>query len=68
MGEPYAPDKPVLKLVGTDGNAFAILAAASRAARAAGKDEAWLQAFRAAATSGDYDHLLAVCMEWFEVE
>jgi hypothetical protein len=60
-------DRPVLVLVGTDGNAFAILGKARRALRLAGRGDDWA-AFVAEATSGNYDHLLATAMRWFEVE
>jgi len=59
--------KPRLKLVGEDGNAFAILARAKRALREAGREEE-IQDFVHEATSGDYDHLLRVVMQWFEVD
>jgi hypothetical protein len=59
--------KPKLKLVGEDGNAFAILARAKRALRGAGREDE-VQDFVYEATSGDYDHLLRVVMEWFEVD
>jgi hypothetical protein len=60
-------DRPVLVLVGTDGNALSILGKARRALRGAGRGDAW-EAFEAEATSGNYDHLLSVVMRWFEVE
>ncbi len=56
-----------LELIGTDGNAFAILGKARAALRRAGIDRAQIAAFVDEASSGDYDHLLATCMEWFEV-
>jgi hypothetical protein len=59
--------KPKLRLVGEDGNAFAILARAKRALRGAGREDE-IQDFVKQATSGDYDHLLRVVMEWFEVD
>ena len=65
-GAPTA-DRPVLVLVGTDGNAFAILGKARRALLLAGRGDEWA-AFEVEATSGDYDHLLATVMRWFEVE
>ena len=61
------PERLPLKLVGEDGNAFAILGRALQALRQAGRGDEWA-AFEAEATSGDYDHLLAVVMCWFEVE
>jgi hypothetical protein len=59
--------KPTIRLIGEDGNAFAILARARKALREAGRENEFDQ-FMAEATSGDYDHLLRVTMEWFEVE
>jgi hypothetical protein len=60
-------DRPVLVLIGQDGNAFNILAKARRALLLAGRGDEWA-AFEAEATSGDYDQLLATVMDWFEVE
>jgi len=58
-------DKPVLKLIGQDSNAFMILGLAQRVAKRNRMD--W-EAIKADATSGDYDHLLQVMMKHFEVE
>ena len=56
-----------LQLVGQDGNAFMILGLASKALKRAGKyDEHW-NSYHTEATSGDYDHLLATTMDYFEV-
>lgn len=60
--------KPRLKLVGTDGNAYAILGKAFRAARLAGWTQERIEEYKAKATSGDYNNLLAVTMEYFRVE
>ncbi len=60
-------NKPKLTLVGEDGNAFAILGRARRAAKAAGWTPEQIQAYTEAATSGDYHHLLAVTQEQFDV-
>lgn len=56
-----------LKLVGEDGNAFAILGRAKHALRKAGMSAQW-EEFSAEATASDYNHLLATCMEWFDVD
>ena len=64
---PPTADKPVLVLIGQDGNAFNILGRARRALRDAGRGDQWAT-FEAEATSGNYDHLLGTVMEWFEVE
>jgi hypothetical protein len=55
----------VLKLVGEDGNAFAILGRAHNVMRKGGKESMWKE-FDTEATSGDYNHLLCTCMEWFD--
>ena len=60
--------KPTLELVGQDGNAFMILALAKRAAKKAGWSEEKISEFMTEAQSGDYDHLLQTCTEYFEVE
>ena len=55
--------KVVVKLVGEDGNAFSILGRVSRALRRAGMPEK-AEEYLARATAGDYDHLLAVTLEY----
>ena len=59
--------KPELKLVGEDGNAFAILGKAVRVARTAGWSREEVQKFQAEATSGNYDNLPFVCQKYFDV-
>lgn len=56
--------KPHLELVGTNGNAFAILGQMRRAAL---KNDMDWDAIQAEATSGDYNHLLQTAMKHFEV-
>ena len=56
-----------VKLVGTDGNAFALMGKVRRALRQAGASPEELDQFFKEATSGDYDHLLYVCTEWVNV-
>ena len=56
-----------VKLIGEDGNAFAILGNVHRAMRDAGVSQEVIDQYRDDATSGDYDHLLAVTMEYVEV-
>lgn len=67
MSEPRYPNITV-KLVGEDGNGLAILARAINAARKGGLSVEEIAKFRNEATRKDYDHLLATCMTWFEVE
>lgn len=59
--------KPVLKLVGTDGNAFAILGAAQREAKRAGWTTDQWNTVKTEAMSGDYNHLLQTIMKHFSV-
>jgi len=66
------PKYPQVKveLTGQDGNAFFILGrvqgAAKRAKPRVPREE--IDAFQKEATSGDYNHLLATCMKWFDCE
>jgi len=60
--------KPILKIVGQDGNAFNLLGLAQRAAVKAGWSiEKW-NSVRDEAVTGDYDHLLATLMNHFDVQ
>jgi len=56
-----------LKMVGEDGNAFAILGKAHQVLRQNGMADK-ISEFDKEAMSGNYDHLLATCTKWFEVE
>ncbi len=67
MNTPKFPHVTV-KLSDEDGNAFFILARVKRALDRAGVTAAECQHFIEDATSGDYNHLLRVVMEWVEVE
>jgi hypothetical protein len=60
--------KPHLKLVGEDGNAFFILGRAQRTARNAGWSKEKIDEMMKKAQSGNYDHLLQVMMEYFDVD
>ena len=61
-------NKPTVKLTGRDGNAFSILGRVKQALRRAGADKEYIDKYLNAATSGDYDHLLVVSMEYVNVE
>jgi hypothetical protein len=63
MVEVKHPDITV-RLVGEDGNAFAILGRVTRAMRRSKLPKAEIDAFMKEATSGDYNKLLATCMRW----
>lgn len=60
-------EKPVLELVGRDGNAFAILGHAKTVALRAGWSQEKITSFFEEARKGDYDHLLQTCMKFFDV-
>ena len=61
------PDIQV-ELTGHDGNAFSILGRCNQAMRRARIPQEERDAFQKEATAGNYDHLLATCIEWFDVE
>jgi hypothetical protein len=66
MKEPDA--KPIVKLIGEDGNAFAIMGRVIKALRRAGADKEYMDQYTNEATSGDYDNLLATTMKYVVVE
>lgn len=57
-----------VQLVGQDGNAFMVLGLCQRAANKAGLPKTEIDAFMQEAKSGDYNHLLATCMAWFDID
>lgn len=59
-------DKPKVKL--NDGNAFSILGACKRAGVKAKWPEEKYKEFREKATSGDYNNLLMVVCQHFDVQ
>ena len=64
-----APEtKPTVKLTGHDGNAFSIMGRVKRALLNAGADKEYTDQYIGEATSGDYNHLLSVSMEYVDVE
>lgn len=60
--------KPSVRLVGANGNAFAVMGNAIRAMRKANVPQYVIEAYQTEATSGDYDHLLATTMQYVEAE
>lgn len=58
--------KPKCRLVGEDGNAFAIMGRVTRALKDAGYTKEKIDEYIKDATSGDYSHLLAVSMKWVD--
>ena len=57
-----------VKLIGEDGNAFAILGKVSKALRKAGYDLDFIKAYQEEAMAGDYDTLLQTTMLYVHVE
>jgi len=60
--------KPTVKLIGEDGNAFAVMGSVKNALRQAGADQEYIDKYLKETTSGDYDHLLVVSLEYVDVE
>ena len=56
-----------VKMVGEDGNAFAILGRCRQALARARRLDLWNEFYKEA-TSADYNHLLATVCDYFEVD
>ena len=67
-GDVEVPNKPKLKLVGEDGNAFFIMGRATKAARKAGWTKEQTDAIMNEAMSDDYNHLLRTMMKYFDCD
>lgn len=65
MSSPKYPNVKV-KLVGNDGNAFAIMGAVNKALQRAGVSKEERNEYSKQSMSGDYDNLLRTAMEWVE--
>lgn len=59
---------PTVKLTGHDGNAFSIMGHVKKVLVQAGADEEYIDQYLTEATSGDYNHLLAVSMDYVDIE
>ena len=63
-----APEqRPKVRLIGEDGNAFSILGTVSKALKSAGADQEYIDQYLKKAMDGDYNHLLGVTMEYIDV-
>ena len=62
------PPKVPVQLTGQNGNAYNLLGLCHRASRKGKWTRAQWDRFHEEATSGDYNHLLATMMEWFDVD
>lgn len=61
-------EKPKVKLLGENGNAFAIMGKVMRALEDAGWEKDKISKVIEEMKSGDYDHLLRTAMKYCEVE
>jgi len=61
-------DRPIVKLLGADGNAFNVIGLCHRAAKKAKWPQEHWKKVQDEMLSGDYNHLLRVAMEHFNVE
>ena len=62
-----SPCKPVCRLVGEDGNVFAIIGRVRRTLRIAGQSDQAREFADRAFSAGSYDEVLQLCMEYVEV-
>ena len=58
--------KPKVKLVGTDGNVFAVIGRCARALKKAGQPDKAKEMTEAAFKAKSYDEALGVCMEYVD--
>jgi hypothetical protein len=57
-----------LNIIGSDGNAFSILGKAIKTMKQANLSQKDIDEYEVLATSGDYNNLLRVTMDWFVVK
>jgi len=67
-GQKYPVTDVTVRLIGTDGNAFALLGKVRQALRRAGYDAEFIERFTKEAMTGSYDDLLACIMRYVNVE
>ncbi len=60
-------NKPAVKLLGTDGNALAIIGACQKAAKKDGWDKERIDKMVDEMMNGDYNNVLQIAMREFEV-
>ena len=65
---PTEPRRPSCKLIGTDGNVYSIIGRVRRALVADGQEDRAREFVERAFRSGSYDAVLALCLEYVEVE
>ena len=65
--DPPTVKKPVVKLLGTDGNVFAIIGVCSKALKRAGQPEKAKEMSEKAVRAGSYHEAIGICMQYVEV-
>ena len=60
-------EKPNVKLIDTNSNAFVIIGRVRKALLKAGADKEYVDKYLQKAMAGDYDNLLCVSMEYVDV-
>ena len=60
-------EKPTVKLIDINGNAFAIIGRVKDALQKAGADKEFVDKYQDEVMSGDYDNLLCVTMDYVHV-
>ena len=63
-----SPPKPPCKLIGTDGSVFSIIGRVRRALEADGQEARAREFVERAFRSASYEAVLALCLEYVEVE
>lgn len=66
MDDPKYPEIDV-QLTGEDANSFRIIGSVLRALKDDGVSESERNEFMEEAQSGNYDHILQICMKWVNV-
>ena len=60
-------EKPNVKLIDTNSNAFVIIGRVRKALLKAGADKEYVDKYQEASMAGDYDNLLCVSMKYVDV-
>jgi hypothetical protein len=61
-------EKPVVKLIGEDGNIFSIMGKCTKALKRVGQNEQAKELTEKIFSSSSYDEALQICMQYIEVE
>jgi len=61
-------EKPCVQIIDVDGNAFAIMGKVKQALKRAGADQEYIKQYISEAICGDYDNLLAVTMDYVDIQ